>query len=142
MGNHKGMVRSQRHRGLFYGFRTLIAAVFRPFGMVVGTFHQLCPEALLAGMDATHTDFIILSPAIVAQEEGPFQPPFLAPAHRSPCSGVFRPLRWFSGLGLSEHSRLASSNRSRIEGFFSVATFAFSSSSSRLPLLITPSIIP
>ena len=136
------MVRNQRHSELFYDFYTLIVAVFRPLGMVVGTLHQLCPEALLAGMDTAHADFVILPPAVVAQEEVPFQPPFLAPAHRSPCSGVLRPLRWFSGLGLSAHSRFASSNRSRIEGFFSAVSFAFSSSSPRLPLLITPSIIP
>ena len=141
-GKHKGMARKQRYSELFYDFRTFIVTVFRPLGMVVGALHQLCSEALLAGMDAAHTDFVILPSAVLSQKEIPFQPPFLAPAHRSPCSGVLRPLRCLSGLGLSEHSRFASSNRSRMEGFFSAASFSFSNSSPRLPLLMTPSIIP
>ena len=142
MRNHKGMVRNQRHSELFYDFRTLIVPVLRPFGMVAGTLHQLCPEALLAGMDAAHADFVILPPAVVAQKEVPFQPPSLASAHRSPCSGVLRPGFLTSGGLRSAHSRLASSSRSRMEGFFSAVSVAFSSSSPRLPLLITPSIIP
>ena len=142
MRNHKGMARNQRHRGLFYSFRTLIAAVFRPLGMVMGTFHQLCPETLLAGVNTTGTDFVILPPAVFSDKKRPFFTPFLASAHRSPCSGVLRPLCCFSDVGLSAHSRLASANRSRMEGFFSVVSFAFSSSSPRLPLLMTPSIMP
>ena len=79
------------------------------------------------------------------QEEGPFQPPLHAPAHRSPSSGGF-----FSGAGLGccfAHSCFAAASRSRMEGFFSgcvrsACSLAFSSSSPRLPLLITPSIMP
>ncbi len=142
MGNHKGVVIKQRYRRLFYDFCTLIAAVFRPFGMVVGALQQFCPKTLLAGVNATGADFVILPSAVFTDEKRPFFMPFLASAHRSPCSGALRPLCCFSGLGLSAHSRLASANRSRMEGFFSVASFAFSSSSPRLPLLMTPSIIP
>ena len=83
------------------------------------TGHHHRPETLLAGMDTAFAEFVILTPAVLAQEEGPFQTPFLAPAHKSPNSGGF-----FCGTGLSgafrdPHSRFASSSRSRIEGFFS-----------------------
>jgi len=46
------------------------------------------PEALLAWVGAALADLVILSAAVLAQEESPFQPPLLAPAHRS-CSGGF-----------------------------------------------------
>ena len=92
------------------------------------------------------TDMVILPPAVLTQEKCPFQPPFLASAHRQSCSGTSRPGFLPSGGLCSAHSRLASSNRSRMEGFSgfvcSACSCAFSSSSPRLPLLITPSIMP
>src|SRR5699024_961781 len=114
-------------------------------GKIVRTGHYHRPEALLAGVGAALADLVILAAAVLAQEESPFQPPLLAPAHRS-CSGGF--FWWALSGGLrSPHSRLASSSRSRIEGFFSgevlrASPFAASSSSPLRPLLMTPSIIP
>ena len=95
--------------------------------------------------DETEREPVVLPSAVVPQEEGPFQPPLHAPAHRSPSSGGF-----FSGAGLAccfAHSCFAAASRSRMEGFFSgcvrsACSLAFSSSSPRLPLLITPSIMP
>ena len=52
------------------------------------TGHHHRPETLLAGMDTALAELIVLAPAVLAQEERPFQPPFLAPAHKS-CSGGF-----------------------------------------------------
>ena len=85
--------------------------------MRTGQHHR--PETLLAGMDTAFAELVILAPAVLAQEERPFQMPFLAPAHKSPSSGGF-----FCGAGLSgtfrdSHSRFASFSRSRMEGFFS-----------------------
>ena len=145
MGNHKGMVGKRRHRALFSPFSTPIAAFFRTLRLELGTVQHDSPKTLLAGMDTALAETIILPPAVVPQEECPFQPPFPAAAHRSPSSGGF-----FSGRGFSAcraaHSRLASASRSRMEGFSgfvrSAYSCAFSSSSPRLPLLITPSIIP
>ena len=133
-GNHKGSLWKSRYRKLFCRFPTLIPAVFGAFGKIVGTGNQNRPETLLAPVSAAKTDLVILPPAVLPQEEGPFQTPFLAPAHRSPCSGASRPGRFTSGGLRSAHSRFASSSRSRMEAFFS--------GSSRRPLLITPSIIP
>ena len=59
------------------------------------TGHHHRPETLLAGMDTAFAEFVILTPAVLAQEEVPFQTPFLAPAHKSPNSGGF-----FCGAGL------------------------------------------
>lgn len=85
--------------------------------MVTGTLDDICPEALLAGMNTTLAYLVICSPAVLAQEERPFQPPFLTPAHRSPCSGVFLP-GFFGSEGLRPAiSCLAASSRSRIEVF-------------------------
>lgn len=83
------------------------------------TGHHYHPETLLAGMDTALAELIVLAPAVLTQEERPFQTPFLAPAHKSPSSGGF-----FCGAGLSgpfrsAHSRFAFSSRSRMEGFFS-----------------------
>ena len=145
MGNHKGMVRKRRHGGLFCPFPTLIHAFFHALGLEVRAVQHHRPEALLAGMDAALAEPVVLPPAILPQEEGPFQPPLHAPAHSSPSSGGF-----FSGAGLGccfAHSCFAAASRSRMEGFFSgcvrsACSLAFSSSSPRLPLLITPSIMP
>lgn len=123
-----------RYRRLFCRFPTLIPAVFGAFGKVMGTSNHSYPETLLAIMGTAKTDLVILPPTVLPQEEGPFQTPLLAPAHRSPCSGASRPGRFTSGGLRSAHSRLASSSRSRMEGF--------ATASSRRPLLITPSIMP
>ena len=133
-GNHKCSFWKSRYRRLFCCFPTLIPAVFGAFGKVAGTGDQNRPETLLALMGAAEADLVILPPAVLPQEEGPFQTPFLAPAHRSPCSGASRPGRFTSGGLRSAHSRFASSSRSRMEGF--------ATASSRRPLLITPSIMP
>ena len=88
--------------------------------------HQARPETLLAAVNTFFTDMVILPPAVVTQEERPFQPPFLASAHRQSCSGTSRPDFLPSGGLCSAHSRFASSNRSRIEGFSGVVRSAYS----------------
>jgi len=60
------------------------------------TGQHYCPETLLAGMDTALAKLVILASAVLAQEERPFQTPFLAPAHKSPSTGGF-----FYGVGLS-----------------------------------------
>ena len=55
--------------------------------MRTGYHHR--PETLLAGMDTALAELVVLAPAVLAQEERPFQTPFLAPAHKSPSSGGF-----------------------------------------------------
>ena len=81
MGSHKGGSRKSRHRGSFSRFSTLISTLFRACGQVMGTGDERCPEALLAGMDTALADLVALASAILPQEEGPLQPPLLAPAH-------------------------------------------------------------
>ena len=44
--------------------------------------HQVRPETLLAAVGAFPAGVVILPPAVLSQEERPFQPPFLASAHR------------------------------------------------------------
>lgn len=139
MGIYMGNPRKSRHRWIFTSYLTLIPTFFRACGLVMGAGNQHRPETLLAGMDTTLAYLVVLAASILAQEEGPFQPPFLTPAHRSPCS---RPGRFGSRGLCSAHSFFASSNLSRIEGLFSVSAFARSISSPLRPLLITPSIIP
>ena len=87
-GNHKGYSRKSRHRRFFSPFSTLICTLFRACGLVMGTGDEDCPEALLAGMDTALADLVISAAAVLPEEEGPLQPPLLAPAHRS-CSGGF-----------------------------------------------------
>lgn len=145
MGNHKGYSRKSRHRRFSVPFSTPISALFRACGLVIGTGDKNRPKTLLAGVGAALADLVILAAAVLPQEEGPFQPPLLAPAHRS-CSGGF--FWWALSGGLcSPHSFFASSSRSRMVGFFSrevrrVSPFAASSSSPLRPLLMIPSIIP
>ena len=145
MGNHKGGSRKSRHRRFFSPFSTPICTLFRACGLVMGTGDKNRPETLLAGMDTALADLVVPAAAVLPQEEGPLQPPLLAPAHRS-CSGGF--FCWALSGGLrSPHSRLASASRSRMEGFFSgvvlrASPWAFSSSSPLRPLFSTPSIIP
>ena len=133
--NHKGLPFICQNRGRNSTFSTHIATFFGTPGKVPGTGKLLHPEALLAIMDTVPTEGVVLPPSGIPQEESPLHPPFLAPAHRSPCSGVLRPGCPFSEGFRSAHSRFASSSRSRMEGF------AFPCSSPRRPLLITPSII-
>ena len=90
------------------------------------TSDQAHPETLLAAVGAFPAGVVILPPAVLAQEERPFQPPFLASAHRQSCSGTSRPNFLPSGGLCSAHSRLASSNRSRMEGFSGVVRSAYS----------------
>ena len=47
----------------------------------MGTGDEHHPEALLAGVGAALADLVILAAAVLPQEESPFQPPLLAPAH-------------------------------------------------------------
>ena len=145
MGNHKGGSRKSRHRRFFSLFSTPIPALFRACGLVMGTGDEDCPEALLAGVDTALADLVVPAAAALPQEEGPFQPPLLAPAHRS-CSGGFFWCTLSGGLR-SPHSFFASASRSRMEGRFSgvvlrVSPWAFSCSSPLRPLFSTPSIIP
>ena len=90
------------------------------------TSDQTRPETLLAAVNTFFTDMVILPPAVLAQEERPFQPPLLASAHRQSCSGTSRPGFLPSGGLCSAHSRLASSNRSRMEGFSGVVRSVYS----------------
>lgn len=135
MGNHKGLLSICRYRKRNGDFSTLIATLFRTPGKIIGTGNQFHPEALLATVDAIPAEGVVLPSPTFTQKESPFQPPFFAPAHRLPCSGVLRPVCPFSEGFRSAHSRFASSSRSRMEGF------DFSCSSPRRPLFITPSII-
>ena len=145
MGNHKGYSRKSHHRRFSVPFSTPISALFRACGLIVGTGDENSPKTLLAGVDTALADLVILAAAVLAQEKSPFQPPLLAPAHRS-CSGGF--FWWALSGGLrSPHSFFASASRSRMEGRFSgevraASAFAASSSSPLRPLLMTPSIIP
>ena len=88
MGNHKGGSRKSRHRRFFSPFSTPICTLFRACGLVMGTGDEDRPETLLAGMDTALADLVVPAAAVLPQEEGPLQPPLLAPAHRS-CSGGF-----------------------------------------------------
>lgn len=135
MGNHKGLPFICQHMGRNSTFSTHIATFFGTPGKVIGTDNQFHPETLLATMDTVPTEWVVLPSSGFPQKECPFQLPFFAPAHNSPCSGVLRLGCPLSGDFRSAHSRFASSSRSRMEGF------AFPCSSPRRPLLITPSII-
>ena len=84
------------------------------------------PETLLAAVNTFFTDMVILPPAVLAQKERPFQPPFFTSAHRQSCSGTSRPGFLPSGGLCSAHSRFAFSNRSRMEGFSGVVRSAYS----------------
>src|SRR5699024_12231478 len=110
MRSHKDGSRKSHRRRFFSPFSTLICTLFRACGLVMGTGDEDCPEALLAGMDTTLADLVISAAAVLPEEEGPFQPPRLAPAHSS-CSGGF--FCWALSAGLrSPHSRLAYASRS------------------------------
>lgn len=135
VGNQKGVLFICQYRGRNDDFSALITTLFRTPGKIIGTNNQFHPETLLAAVYTVPAEGVILPSPTFTQKESPFQPPFSAPAHKSPCSGVLRPGCPFSEGFRSAHSRFASSNRSRMEGF------AFSSSSPRRPLLIAPSII-
>lgn len=97
MGNHTVHLPKSRYGRLICPFSALIAALFGTKGKIMRTGDYACPKTLLATVDATLAELIILPPAICAQEEGPFQPPFFASAHRSPRSGGFLFGTAFSG---------------------------------------------
>ena len=82
MGNHKGYSRKSRHRRFSVPFSTPISALFRACGLIVGTGDENSPKTLLAGVDTALADLVVLAAAVLTQEESPFQPPLLAPAHR------------------------------------------------------------
>ena len=134
IGNHKGLVVKSRYRGRNSRFSTLIHTAFSAFGEVTGTDNHFCLRTLLTRMGAGPAERIILTSAVTAQEERPFQMPLLASAHRSPCSGTSRPGRFPSGCFCWAISFFAASSRSRMD--------VLPKGSSRRPLLITPSIIP
>ena len=50
-------------------------------------------------MDTALTELVVLAPAILAQEERPFQTPFLAPAHAS-VQRCLHPARVSAGLSM------------------------------------------
>ncbi len=58
----------------------------------MGTGDEDRPEALLTGMDTALADLIVPAAAVLPEEEGPFQPPLLTPAHRSWCSHLLQGL--------------------------------------------------
>ena len=147
MGNHTAPTRKSRHRRFLRPFRTLIPALLGAAGKIVRAGHYYRPETLLAGMGTAFAKFVVLAPGVLAQEERPFQTPFLTPAHKSTSSGGFFCGAGLSGAFRSAHSRFASSSRSRMEGFLSgvvlrASAWAFSNSSPRRPLLMSPSIMP
>ena len=108
MGNHTALTRKSRHSRFLDPFWTLISAFLGAAGKIVRTGQHHRPETLLAGMDTALAEFVILASAVLAQEERPFQTPFLAPAHKSPSSGGFFCGAGLSGLFRSAHSRFAS----------------------------------
>ena len=72
------------------------------------------PKTLLAALGTLFACAVILPSPVLSREERPFQPPFLAPAHRSSRSGVFR--LGAATFGYLAHSCRAFSNRLRIDG--------------------------
>ena len=82
MRNHKDGSRKSHRRRFFSPFSTLICALFRACGLVMGTGDKNRPKTLLAGVDTALADLVVLAAAVLAQEESPLQPPLLAPAHR------------------------------------------------------------
>lgn len=69
MINHKGLLLKRAYREIKQRFSTLILTVYRPLGTVTGTGNHLCPETLLAVIDAGLTELVILPPAVASQEE-------------------------------------------------------------------------
>lgn len=91
MINNKGLVLKSRYRGRKADFSTVFATLFCPSGKIPRTGNQIRLVTLLAGMDASFTDPVMLPFAIAAQEEAPVPTPLLASAHGSLRSGVSRP---------------------------------------------------
>ena len=89
MGNHTAPTQKSRHRRFLGQFWTLIPALFGAARKIVRTGHYHRPETLFAGMNAALTELVILAPAVLTQEERPFQTPFLASAHKSCFGGFF-----------------------------------------------------
>lgn len=112
--NHKGLPFVCRYRERNGAFSTNIATLVRTPGKVPGTGKLLHPEALLATICTVLTKWMILPPSVPAQEEHPFQMPFLASAHRSSLFGASR--MGVSPFGCLSHSCRAVSNLSRMDG--------------------------
>ena len=119
MINHKGLLLKRAYRGRKTHFSTLILTVYRPLGTVMGTGNHLCPETLLAVVGTGLAELVILPSAVASQEERPFQLPFLASAHRAPCSGAPFSGCFASGAFRPAHSFLAASSFAMIEWWFS-----------------------
>ena len=68
------------------------------------TSDQTRPETLLAAMNTFFADMVILPPAVLAQEERPFQPPLLASAHRQSCLRHITAGLLSSGGGCARHT--------------------------------------
>ena len=75
MGNHKGDSRKSRHRRFSVPFSTPISTLFRACGLVVKTEDKDLSETLLTGVGTALAALVILASAILAQKEGPLQPP-------------------------------------------------------------------
>lgn len=112
--NHKGPHGKYGYRGLFSRLSAHIHTVFRSPGTVMWTGKLFHPEALLAVVGTVPTQTMILPSSVPAQEERPFQMPFLTSAHRSSRSGA--PRLGISTSGCLSHSCRAVSNLSRMDG--------------------------
>ena len=117
------------------------SCIFETAGRIVRTRQHYRLETLLAGVDAALAELVILTPAVLAQEERPFQTPFLAPAHKSSNSGGFFCGAGLSGLFRSAHSHFASSRCSQMEGVFSGAVLCTSSWTFSSSFLQRPSLM-
>lgn len=95
-------------------FSAHIATLFRTPGQITRTGNQAHSETLLTAICAALAEWMILPPSVPAQEERPFQPPFLTSAHRSSRSGA--PRLGASTFGCLSHSCRAVSNLSRMDG--------------------------
>lgn len=69
MGKHKGCRQKSRHRGKTPPFSTLIITLFRSLTLVSGTGQDRYPKTLLAVVNATTAQPVILPSAVLAQEE-------------------------------------------------------------------------
>ena len=114
MRNRKGPHGKYGYRGLFSYFSVQIHTVFCPPGTVTRAGQLFYPETLFTAICAALTEWMILPSSVPAQEERPFQPPFLASAHLSSRSGA--PRLGASTFGCLAHSWRAVSNLSRTEG--------------------------
>ena len=113
VGNHKGLSIICQYRERNGVFLTHIATLFRTPGQIPWADKLFHPEALFTAICTALTEWMILPSSIPAQEELPFQMPFLASAHRSSRSGASR--LGVSTFGCLSHSCRAASNLPRTE---------------------------